>query len=217
MSQNHLNTARFSKVAMWCYRETRFVLCLAKYPEMFGHRRADPEGQLYVDTGTDNEAAFGHPFEGYYLAYPGTSHAGLVSSITDEAPIMNWIYMDALTYEIKFGTRQYSEGHLTGPFDCTRQDRRMTLAGYEGFVAVKEGNFWALYFDWDGDRMLAKLGPGVPVVDVDLIRQEMRTPRPPRIEQPQQPGQQESQQQGQQESQQQAQPESQHSQQPTKT
>lgn len=93
---------------------------------------------------------------------------------------MNWVYMDATTFEIKFGTRQYAQGHLTGPFDCTRQDRRLTLAGYEGFVAVKEGNFWALYFDWDGDRLLGKLGPGVTVVDVDLTRKEMRHRRPPR-------------------------------------
>lgn len=136
--------------------------------------------QLYIDTGLDNDAPFGHPFEGYYLAYPGTTHAGLVSSITEEAPIMNWIYMDALTYEMKFGTRQWAEGNLTGPFDCTRQDRRMTLAGYEGFVAVKEGNFWSLYFDWDGDRLKSKVADGTPVIDVDLLRQEMRVRRPPK-------------------------------------
>lgn len=98
---------------------------------------------------------------------------------------MNWVYMDALTYEMKFGTRQWAEGHLTGPFDCTRQDRRMTLAGYEGFVAVKEGAFWALYFDWDGDRLKSKVEPGTPVVDVDLLRKEMRTRKPP--PQPKQP------------------------------
>lgn len=108
---------------------------------------------------------------------------------------MNWVYMDALTYEMKFGTRQWAEGHLTGPFDCTRQDRRMTLAGYEGFVAVKEGAFWALYFDWDGDRLKSKVEPGTPVVDVDLLRKEMRTRKPP--PQPKQPtaGQDEKQQQ----------------------
>lgn len=93
---------------------------------------------------------------------------------------MNWIYMDALTYEMKFGTRQWAEGNLTGPFDCTRQDRRMTLAGFEGFVAVKEGNFWSLYFDWDGDRLKSKVPPGTPVVDVDLLRKELRTRRPPK-------------------------------------
>lgn len=93
---------------------------------------------------------------------------------------MNWIYMNAQTYEIKFGTRQWAEGNLTGPFDCTRQDRRMTLAGYEGFVAVKEGDFWALYFDWDGDRLAGKVPPGTTVVDVDLLRKEMRHRKPPR-------------------------------------
>lgn len=137
---------------------------------------------MYIDTGLDNDAPFGHPFEGYYLAYPGTNTAGLVSTITDEAPIMNWIYMNAETYEMKFGTRAYSEGHLTGPFDCTRQDRRLTLAGYEGFVAVKEGNYWALYFDWDGDRLKSKVPQGTPVVDIDLLRQEMRHRKPSKQE-----------------------------------
>lgn len=61
----------------------------------------------------------------------------------------------------------------------------MTLAGYEGFVAVKEGAFWALYFDWDGDRLKSKVEPGTPVVDVDLLRKEMRTRKPP--PQPKQP------------------------------
>ncbi|PSR78346.1 hypothetical protein BD289DRAFT_509098 [Coniella lustricola] len=135
--------------------------------------------KLYVDTGEDERTAFGHPFEGYYLAYPGTNHAGLVSTITHVQPIMNWIYMDAYTFEIKFGTRQYSEGHFTGPWDCTRQDRRLTLAGYEGFMAVKEGNFWALYFDWDGDRLQKKYGPDITAVDIDLTRKEMRHRKPP--------------------------------------
>lgn len=93
---------------------------------------------------------------------------------------MNWIYMNAATYEMKFGTRQWAEGNLTGPFDCTRQDRRLTLCGYEGFVAVKEGSFWALYFDWDGDRLAAKVPAGTPVVDVDLHRHELRNRKPPR-------------------------------------
>lgn len=61
----------------------------------------------------------------------------------------------------------------------------MTLAGYEGFVAVKEGAFWAVYFDWDGDRLKSKVEEGTPVVDIDLLRREMRTRKPP--PQPKQP------------------------------
>ncbi len=91
---------------------------------------------------------------------------------------MNWIYVQRDTYEVKFGTRHFSEPHLTGPFDCTRQDRRLTFGGWEGFVAVREGDFWALYFDRDGDRLRAKVAEGTPVLEVELVRRETRGGKP---------------------------------------
>ena len=92
---------------------------------------------------------------------------------------MNWIYVQRDTYELKFGTRQFSEGNFTGPFDCTRQDRRLTFGGWEGFVAVKEGDFWALYFDRDSDKLRSRVKAGTPVIEIELLRREMRTPQPP--------------------------------------
>jgi hypothetical protein len=91
---------------------------------------------------------------------------------------MNWIYVDRSSYELKFGTRQFSEGNLTGPFDCTRQDRRLTFGGWEGFVAVQEGPFWALYFDRDCDKLKEKLPEGTVVLEIELVRKETRTERP---------------------------------------
>ncbi len=135
--------------------------------------------QLYVDTGTSYDVPFGHPFAGYYLAYPDAKYSGLVSTITDDAPIMNWIYVDRNTHEVKFGIRQFAEANLTGPFDCTRQDRRLTFGGWEGFVAVQEGDFWALYFDRDGDNLRAKVAPGTPVLELELLRRELRMAKPP--------------------------------------
>ncbi|KAH8651398.1 hypothetical protein BX600DRAFT_363266, partial [Xylariales sp. PMI_506] len=129
--------------------------------------------KLYIDTGTDYEAAFGHPFAGYFLEFPEQKYAGLVSTICDEPPIMNWIYVDRDTHEVKFGTRAWAEPNFSGPFDCTRQDRRLTFGGWEGFFAVKEGGgFWALYFDIDQDRLRSKIPEGTPVLDVELIRTE---------------------------------------------
>lgn len=86
--------------------------------------------------------------------------------------------MDRQTYEVKFGTRAWAEPNFKGPFDCTRQDRRLTLGGWEGFVAVKEGNFWALYFDLECDRLRSKVAEGTPVLEVELQRIEMRTAKP---------------------------------------
>ncbi|KAI1099542.1 hypothetical protein F4804DRAFT_349302, partial [Jackrogersella minutella] len=130
--------------------------------------------KLYVDTGTDHQQVFGHPFAGYFLAYPDAKYSGLVSTICDEPPIMNWIYIDRNTYELKFGTRSWAQPNWPGPFDCSRQDRRLTFAGWEGFFAVKEGDFWALYFDVDEDNLKSKVKEGTPVLEVELLRTEMR-------------------------------------------
>ncbi|KAH8880944.1 hypothetical protein GQ53DRAFT_832790 [Thozetella sp. PMI_491] len=129
--------------------------------------------KLYVDTGRDYDKSFGHPFAGYYLPYPDTQYSGLVSTICDEPPIMNWIYVERETYAVKFGTRPYAQPNLTGPFDCTRQDRRLTFGGWEGFFVVKEDDFWALYFDVDGDGLAGKVADGVPKLEVNLLRIEM--------------------------------------------
>jgi hypothetical protein len=87
---------------------------------------------------------------------------------------MNWIYVDRDTLEVKFGGRPYAEHNHKGPFDCTRQDRRLTFGGWEGWLAVKEGDFWALYFDRDNDRLASKIQAGTPVLDIELWRREIR-------------------------------------------
>lgn len=95
---------------------------------------------------------------------------------------MNWVFVHAQTHELKFGPRAASDGNATGPWDCTRQDRRLTFSGWEGFCAVQEGDFWALYFDLDGDRLKGKVSPGTPVVELELLRVEMRTAKPVVVE-----------------------------------
>lgn len=45
---------------------------------------------------------------------------------------MNWVYIDKVTYEVKYGVRADAQLNLAGPFDCTRQDRRLTFDGWEG-------------------------------------------------------------------------------------
>jgi hypothetical protein len=103
-----------------------------------------------------------------------SKYSGLISSICEEPPIMNWIYIDRDTYEVKFGVRGYAEHNLTGPFDCTRQDRRLTFGGWEGFVAVQqEGGLWALYFDRDRDGLKKQIEAGRPVIEIELLRQEV--------------------------------------------
>ena len=123
-----------------------------------------------------------HPFAGYYLPFPDKPYEGLVSTITEVAPILNWIYVDNDTYRVKYGVRIDAQPNITGPFDCTRQDRRLTLEQWEGFVAVKEvegedAGMWALYYDRDDDGLRGKLGRGRIVLEVELVRWEKRVRR----------------------------------------
>ncbi|KAI8630213.1 hypothetical protein F5Y19DRAFT_474601 [Xylariaceae sp. FL1651] len=121
----------------------------------------------------------GYPFSGYFLPYPDTQYEGLVSTISDEPPMLNWIYVDKNTYEVKYGVRADAQEHITGPFDCTRQDRRMTLEGWEGFVAVEEfPGVWALYFDRDDDGLVTKIPMGTRVLEVELTRREKKERKP---------------------------------------
>ncbi|KAF2704615.1 hypothetical protein K504DRAFT_340954, partial [Pleomassaria siparia CBS 279.74] len=132
-------------------------------------------GKLYIDTGSSDGSPAGHQYAGYYLPYPDTEYEGLVTTIMDEAPVMNWVFVDNESHEVKYGVRADAQPNITGPFDCTRQDRRLTFLGWEGWVAVEESpSIWAIYFDKDDDGLRSKVPPGTRVLEVELTRKEKR-------------------------------------------
>jgi hypothetical protein len=152
--------------------------CVSSSPrgrEIDGRSVVLRNGKLWIDTTTAGGEPFGHTCAGYYLPYPDTKYEGLVTTITDFAPIMNWVYIDRETYEAKYGVRADAEPNLTGPFDCTRQDRRLTFDGWEGWCAVEEyEGYWCLYFDIDDDGLKSKVAPGIRVLEIELSRKEKR-------------------------------------------
>ncbi|KAG8162942.1 hypothetical protein KVR01_007420 [Diaporthe batatas] len=125
----------------------------------------------------------GHLFSGFYLPHPvlqeqwareGLKGEGLVSTIRDDPPDLNWIYVDRDTFEVKYGSRAESAGHLLGPWDCTVRERRVTFEGWEGFLAVEDEpeahpGAWALYFDRNNYGLQ---GRAVRSVAVLLCRRE---------------------------------------------
>ena len=134
---------------------------------------------MYVDTGNyeqfDDEPnkTFGHPFAGYYLPYPDSKYEGMVSTIVEDPPILNWVYVDAATHEVKYGVRAQAQPNMTGPFDCTKQDRRVTFEGWEGFVAVEEAEgLWAVYFDRFDNGLKGVVEPSTRVLEIELTRKE---------------------------------------------
>jgi hypothetical protein len=143
--------------------------------EINGRQVVLRNGKLWIDTGTEDGSPLGHPYAGYYLPYPDTEHEGLVTTITDVAPIMNWVYIDKQTHEVRYGVRADAQPNFTGPFDCTRQDRRLTFGGWEGFCAVEQApGLWGLYFDVDDDGLKEKVEPGMRVLEIEISRKEKR-------------------------------------------
>lgn len=145
--------------------------------------------QLYIATRPDPEDVAsgrrstkqGHRFAGYYFQHPefkwGRKGEGYVSTISDDPPMLNWIYVDRDTNEVKYGTKSESTGHILGPWNCTPVDKRVTFDEWEGFVAVEEERgIWALYFDTLDDGLEDKVPLSKPVIEIELVRKEMRIP-----------------------------------------
>ncbi|KAL1960175.1 hypothetical protein VTO42DRAFT_8718 [Malbranchea cinnamomea] len=151
--------------------------------------------KLYVSTTKDsrhNEMGHnGHLFQGYFFKHPehqwGRGGEGLVSTISNDPPMLNWIYVDKDTYEVKYDNKQGSEGHLLGPWNCTPVEKRLTFDGWEGFAVAEEpagpgengdedGMVWALYFDVDDNGLQSKVPLDRRVLEVELTRKEMRIP-----------------------------------------
>ena len=165
--------SRRCNLVMTCVKQTRWASSIDHKPVVLRN------GRLIIDTtiSEDSEEA-AHLCTGYFLPYPDSEYEGLVTSICEEPPIMNWIYIDKDTLEVKYGVRVDAQPHITGPFDCTRQDKRLILDGWEGFVAVQQGDgTWALHFDRDDNGLKDKVQPGTRVLEVELWRVEKRRKR----------------------------------------
>jgi hypothetical protein len=137
------------------------------------------DGKLFVQlptyTGTPN-----HPFSGYYLPYPNSNFEGLVSTISDNPPQLNWIYLDTGSAEIRHGLRAEAELGLTGPWGArvlSNGEIRFLMENWEGFIAVEtdELGLWRLCFDRYDDGLKGKVKEGQRTVEIELIRVEMKS------------------------------------------
>lgn len=96
----------------------------------------------------------GHRFCGYYFPYPGPDqHQGLVSTVADDPPMLNWIYVDGQTGAVRHGARKDTVGHVIGPWGWSDDEAWLTLEGGPGgFVARREADeggcvCWVVYWD----------------------------------------------------------------------
>ncbi|KAF2195962.1 hypothetical protein GQ43DRAFT_500642 [Delitschia confertaspora ATCC 74209] len=146
---------------------------------------ADPETRTPISPqGHESLSPPLHPFSGFYIQYPDEDRCpperGLVSTISDDPPMLNWIYCNSNTYALCYGNRTASISHIVGEWDWTDDESALTLDGFEGFVAVDEGEDeagerdglrWAVYFDRDDDGLGkgSRVG-GKRMLEVELLR-----------------------------------------------
>ncbi|KAK1777435.1 hypothetical protein QBC45DRAFT_487322 [Copromyces sp. CBS 386.78] len=116
------------------------------------------DGRLWIDH--PDYPMPGHKFMGYYFTYPSEEkHLGMVSTIADDPPMLNWIYCDKDTGMVKHGGRQATIGHTIGPWYWSNDETWLTLEGDTlQFVAVQdeETQRWCVY--WDKDRKIRGTG-----------------------------------------------------------
>ncbi|KAK0718077.1 hypothetical protein B0T26DRAFT_645097 [Lasiosphaeria miniovina] len=96
----------------------------------------------------------GHKFLGWYFTYPSEAqHLGMVSTIQDDPPALNWIFVDKDSNMVRHGGRQDTlGGHTIGPWNWSSDEQWLTLEGDAArFVAVEQENRkWAVAWDRDG-------------------------------------------------------------------
>ena len=84
---------------------------------------------------------------------------GLVSQVADDPPLLNWIYIDEHTMELKYGNKSASIVHHIGPWDWSEDEEQvvfddMEAAYLNAFYAVETlPGKWQLYFDFKGDSL----------------------------------------------------------------
>lgn len=152
--------------------------------------RRDEKGKPFPDPDPPNPDPPFHAFAGFYIQYPDDNRCpperGLVSTISDDPPMLNWIYVDNKTYCLHYGNRSASIEHIVGEWDWTADESAVMLEGWEGFVAVdesssmseeewektpwgREGLRWAVYYDRDDDGLRGRK-KGRKTLEVSLKR-----------------------------------------------
>lgn len=156
-------TARTPEDRKGLFKNSRIVLC---------------GGRLYVELSTYEGPAH-HPFTGYYLPFPKKDYEGIVSTISNDPPQLNWVYLDTDSdiFQLSHGLRVDAEEGQAGPWDarfCSNGEKRYTFEGWEGFVAVEtegEPGLWRLCFDKYNDGLKGKIREGQRTVELELVRE----------------------------------------------
>lgn len=84
--------------------------------------------------------------------------------------MLNWIYADTNTHELKYGNRTQSVDHVVGPWDWRDDETVVTLEKKSKFLAVEGQDGWEVYFDRNGDGLRGRIDGDAMVVDIGFRR-----------------------------------------------
>ncbi|KAL4994558.1 VPS28 protein-domain-containing protein [Aspergillus recurvatus] len=165
------------------YTDVECIEDVEEADELDGKRVVLRNNKVYIDDPNPaSREVESHAGQAFYIDYPEPDHMkdlkrglGLVSTIQDNPPMLNWIYCDKETHELRYGNRTQSCEHVPAPWDWTDNEMTIVLERSWAFYAVKEKDVearwsWAVYLDRDGDELQRVLGDEVVVVPVKLKR-----------------------------------------------
>lgn len=94
--------------------------------------------QMYIDH--PQAPRPGHKFNGYYFKYPNEQgYQGMVSTIADDPPTLNWLYADKHTGAVCYAGRKDTEGHIIGPWGWSEDEQFLVMDDDDWrFIAVEE-------------------------------------------------------------------------------
>ncbi|KIW70561.1 hypothetical protein PV04_02819 [Phialophora macrospora] len=123
-----------------------------------------------------NPCKDGYVIEAFYIEYPDNERVpvplGLVSQVQEDPPLLNWIYVDKDTMELKYGNKSASVEHHVGPWDWTEDEEGITFDETEAFTAVEDPvtRQWQLYYDMDDDGLSRFVPKGRRKFQISLER-----------------------------------------------
>ncbi|KAJ2890214.1 uncharacterized protein MKZ38_002260 [Zalerion maritima] len=135
------------------------------------------DNQIFID----HPAApvLGYRFNGYFFTYPSEEkHMGLVSLISDEPPMLNWLYADRDSGSVRYGGRADTLEQHIGPWGwCGDDEEFLTYKGCDVFLAVEQDEDTATSSDGSGGgdgkrsrRWSIHLHPKVIGLDGDMFK-----------------------------------------------
>ena len=112
----------------------------------------------------------------FFIQYPDGERVplerGIVSHVRDDPPLLNWLYVDKETMELRYGNKSVSIDHHVGDWDWTEDDRSgLIFEGEECFTAIEtEDGSWQVYCDMKEDGLQGYVEKGVRKLQISLER-----------------------------------------------